>query len=71
MPEQEVLVIASKVKAYVTANGAGMRMSGDVTAQLTTILARALDKGISLAQADKRQTLKARDIVLPVELTNA
>lgn len=58
--QQAVLVIASKVKAYVAEKK--LRTSGDVAEVLTAMVIKALDIGIERAKEDKRQTLKGRDL---------
>ena len=70
MGEKQVLVIASKVKAYVKAQG-GLKCSGDVAEVLTDRVSDLLDAAIEAAKGDKRLTLKARDFAEAAGVGNA
>lgn len=57
---KEVLVVASKVKAYVKSKG--MMTSSDSIAALNEVVYAALDAGIKRTQANRRSTLKPQDL---------
>jgi hypothetical protein len=56
----EVLVIASKVKAYLQSKG--MRSSSDVPEALTLEVQKLLDRAVERAKEHKKLTVGARDI---------
>jgi histone H3/H4 len=56
--ENEVLVINSKIKAYVKAQG--LACSGDVAEVLSAQLREVLDGAIEAAKKDKKKTLLSR-----------
>lgn len=56
----EVLVVASKVKAYIKAQS-GFNTSASVIEALSSIVERECQKAIQNAQADKRKTVMDRD----------
>jgi histone H3/H4 len=58
---QEVLVVASKVKTYIKANG-DMKTSGSVLQTLSDRLRRLCDEAIESARSDGRKTVLDRDI---------
>jgi hypothetical protein len=57
---KEVLVVASKVKAYVKSKG--MMTSSDSIAALSDAVYATLDAGIKRTQANRRSTLKPQDL---------
>ncbi len=57
-----MLVVASKVKAYVKAEG--MRIGADAMAQLSVGVEKLIDGAIEAAKAERRQTIKDRDITV-------
>jgi histone H3/H4 len=59
--EVPVLVVTSKVKAYVSEE-LGYRMSGDAPQALSDEVRRLLDKAAERAEAAGRSTIKATDI---------
>lgn len=59
--EKEILVVVSKVKAYVK-NKAGMSTSASVTEALSDKIRQFLDEAIQNAERDKRKTVMDRDI---------
>ncbi len=58
--EPEVLVVASKVKAYIRAKS-GMNTSASVMEALSARVRRLADEAIARAQADGRKTVMDRD----------
>lgn len=58
--ESEVLVVASKVRAYL--KGRGVKMSGELIGALSDKVRVLLDGAASRAQANKRATVKPQDI---------
>jgi histone H3/H4 len=56
----ELLVVQSKVKAYV--KGKKLRMSGDAVGAINGELKALLDKAVARCKGNKRQTVKASDI---------
>lgn len=58
--KREVLVVASKVKAYV--KGCNMNTSADAIAQLSDRVYCMLDEATSRTKANGRKTLKPQDI---------
>ena len=57
---EEVLVVASKVRAYL--KGKGVKMSGDLIGQLNGRVKWMPDEAASRAQANKRATVKPQDV---------
>ena len=57
---KEVLVVGSKVRAYI--RGKGAMMSGELLAALNGKVHCALDGAIARAQANKRATVKPQDL---------
>lgn len=57
---KEVLVVASKVKAYVKSKG--MMTSSDAIAALSDAVYATLDAGIERTKANRRSTLKPQDL---------
>jgi len=60
MSNQEILVVVSKLKAYVKSS-AGMNTSGAVAEKLSDILRGLCDEAVARAKADGRKTLMDRD----------
>ena len=58
--KKEVLVVASKVKAYVRSKK--MMCSADAIATMSDCLYCCLDKAIERAKANRRSTVKPQDI---------
>lgn len=58
----EVLVVSSKVKAYIKEKSGGMNTSGAVPEELSKRLVSLLDKAIENAKADGRKTVMDRDV---------
>ncbi len=56
----EVLVVASKVKAFIKEK-AGMNTSASVMEALSKVVERACEQAIENAQKDKRKTVMDRD----------
>ncbi len=57
---KEVLVVASKVKAY--AKSKGVRTSADAVDALSDKVYALLDDAVARAQANKRGTIKPQDV---------
>ena len=57
---KEPLIVASKVKNYVKANG--MMSSKEFLAELNGAVCCVIDKAICRAQGNKRSTVQPRDI---------
>lgn len=62
--EKEVLLVVSKLKAYIRAQS-GMNTSGGVAPVLSDMVRRLCDDAVSRAQADGRKTVMERDFQLP------
>jgi hypothetical protein len=60
MANKEVLVVASKVKAYVKSKK--MMTSSDAVAALSDIVYATLDEAIARAKANRRSTVKPQDL---------
>ncbi|MFP8874019.1 MAG: hypothetical protein VCB42_05675 [Myxococcota bacterium] len=60
MSDQEVLVVASKVKKYIRDSG-DMKTSGTVLTALSDRLRRMCDQAIQNARSDGRKTVLDRD----------
>jgi len=58
---KEVLIIASRLKAYVKSRS-GMNTSDGVLDSLSDIIRKAVDEAISNADADERKTVLDRDV---------
>lgn len=56
----EVLVINSKVKAYIASKG--MRSSGELAEALSDELRKIIDRAMERAKEHNKQTVGARDI---------
>lgn len=65
----DVLVVASKVKAYVAAKG--LRTSSTALEALSDLVEAALDEAVKKAKADGRVTIKDDDIPDPDTLFTA
>jgi histone H3/H4 len=59
--QKDVLVVVSKVKAYIRAS-AGMNTSDAVTEALSELVRGACEQAVAKAKADGRKTVMARDI---------
>lgn len=59
-PNGEVLVVASKVKAYLAAKG--MRSSGDLPEAISREVEKLLNRAAERAKEHNKQTVGARDI---------
>ena len=57
---KDVLVVASKVKAYVKSKG--MMSSSDAVTALNDVVYAALDAAIERTKANKRSTVKPQDL---------
>ncbi len=57
---KEVLVVASKIKAYVKSQG--MMSSSDAIAALNCEVYKMLDAAIARTKANKRSTVKPQDL---------
>ncbi len=60
MSEQEVLVVASKIKKYIRDSG-DMKTSGNVLTALSGRLRSMCDQAIQNARSDGRKTVLDRD----------
>ena len=58
--KKEVLVVASKVKAYI--RGKKMMCSADAIAALSAKVYDIIDAGIARTKANKRSTVKPQDL---------
>lgn len=61
MAENETLVIASKIKAYIKAKG-DLKCSASVIDELSNKVRAICDAAIESAKADKRKTVQDKDI---------
>ena len=61
MGDKEVLVVASKVKAYIK-NKAGMNCSASVIESLSDKVRAVCDEAIENARTGKRKTVQDKDI---------
>ena len=59
--DDEILIVASRLKAYISRKGGGMNTSADVLPVLSDLVREAALDAIDAAQADGRKTVKARD----------
>jgi histone H3/H4 len=60
MADKEVLVVASKVKAYIKSKK--MKTSSDAIAALSDKVCATLDDAIARAKANRRSTVKPQDL---------
>ena len=60
MGDNEVLVVASKVKAYIKTSG-DMKTSGSVLEVLSDRIRQLCDQAIATARSDGRKTVLDRD----------
>lgn len=60
MADKEVLVVASKVKAYI--NSKQIHTSSDAIAALSDKVCAILDDAIARARANRRSTVKMQDL---------
>ncbi len=60
MSDQEILVVQSKIKAYIKAKS-GMSTSGAVAGRLSELIRAMCDNAIESAAAAKRKTVMDRD----------
>jgi len=58
--EKEVLVVGSKVKAYIKSKG--MRCAGETVDALSSKVAGILDAAIERTKANKRSTVQSQDL---------
>ncbi len=58
---KEVLIVVSKVKAYIRARS-GMNTSDAVAEALSDLVRKAADQAVEAAKADGRKTVMARDV---------
>jgi hypothetical protein len=59
--DDEILIVASRLKAYIDRKGGGMNTSADVLPVLSDLVREAALDAIDAARADGRKTLKGRD----------
>lgn len=59
--EKEILIVASKLKAYIKTKSGGMSTSAEVMDTLSDKLRRACDEAIQAARQDGRKTVMSRD----------
>ena len=64
MSDNEVLVVASKLKNYIKEK-AEMNTSGNVMPAISDIIRQLADRAIENARRDGRKTVKDRDFSLP------
>jgi histone H3/H4 len=60
MADREVLVVASKIKAYIKSKQ--MMTSSDAIAALSDKVCAILDKAVARAKANRRSTVKPQDL---------
>ena len=60
-PPEEILVVASKVKAYVKMRS-GLNTSGALMESLSNLVRKHCDRAIRTAQNDERKTVLDRDV---------
>jgi histone H3/H4 len=65
----EVLVVASKVKGFIKANG-DCNTSAETIEAVSKVVERVLSKAIESAKSQGRKTVMARDVASPVMGTN-
>lgn len=61
MSDQEILVVQSKIKAYIKGKS-GMSTSGAVAARLSDLIRTMCDDAIATAEKAKRKTVMDRDL---------
>jgi histone H3/H4 len=61
MSDQEILVVQSKIKAYIKAKS-GMSTSGAVAGRLSELIRSICDNAIAAAAKDRRKTVMDRDL---------
>jgi len=61
MSKSEILVVASKVKAYIKSKG-GLNTSATAIDALSNKMKEVCDSAIENAKSDKRKTVKDRDV---------
>ena len=59
--DDEILIVASRLKAYISRKSGGMNTSADVLPILSDIVREAALEAIDEARADSRKTVKGRD----------
>ena len=59
--DDEILIVASRLKAYINRKSGGMNTSADVLPVLSDLVREAALDAIDAARADARKTVKARD----------
>ncbi len=59
----KVLVVTSKVKAYIKEQG-GFNTSSETIDVLSEAIAKLCQKGIDSAKSENRKTVMARDIII-------
>jgi len=59
--DEEILIVASRLKAYISGKSGGMNTSADVLPVLSDLVREAALDAIDAARADGRKTVKARD----------
>jgi hypothetical protein len=64
--EKDVLVVISKLKAYIR-SASGMNTAGNVAPALSDIIRRLCDGAIERARSDGRKTVMDRDFSPPSE----
>lgn len=60
-PEEEVLVVAARLKNYIQVRSGDMSTAADVLDHLSALIRRQCDDAIRRARSDGRRTVKARD----------
>ena len=60
--EKEILVIASRLKAYIRARSGDMSTSAEVLEALSDSIRHQCDDAIRRARMDGRRTVKGRDL---------
>lgn len=66
MSEEEVLVVISKLKAYIR-SASGMNTSGNVAPAISDMIRTLCDQAIESARKDGRKTVMDRDFTPPTE----
>lgn len=61
-PEDEVIVVASKVKNYIK-QASGLNSSGSIMAPLSAKVRKLCDEAIEKAKQDGRKTVMDRDFI--------
>jgi hypothetical protein len=60
MAEQEILVVGSKVKAFISA--LGLRSDGELVAAVSTKVEQLLKDAVERAKTNNRQTVRPGDL---------